>query len=95
VVGEERTLDGLEDLDREATAQMGLYAHPCQDIRTSKKRPGRELLLPLPDWLLSPAPKEELRGKKRHPLLVSARDRGKDEHTAFTTDAGLDTRQGG
>jgi hypothetical protein len=44
VVADERTLDGPEDLTGKTTAQIGLYAHLCQDSRTSKKRPGRELL---------------------------------------------------
>jgi hypothetical protein len=39
VVGEERALDGPEDLTTEATAQIGLYAHLCQDSRTSTNRP--------------------------------------------------------
>jgi hypothetical protein len=34
VVAEERALDGPEDLTGKTMAQIGLYAHPCQDSRT-------------------------------------------------------------
>jgi hypothetical protein len=39
VVAEERALDGPEDLTTETAAQIGLYAHLCQDSRTSGNRP--------------------------------------------------------
>ncbi len=48
VVAAERTLDGPRDLRHETTAQIGLYAHLCQDSRTSGNRPPHELLTPLP-----------------------------------------------
>jgi hypothetical protein len=47
-VAEEQALHDPEDLAGETTTQIGLYAHPCQDSRTSGHRLGCQLLLALP-----------------------------------------------
>jgi hypothetical protein len=39
VVAEEQAFDGPEGLTSEAAAQIGLYAHPCQDGRTPNSGP--------------------------------------------------------
>ena len=43
-VADERVLDGPEALTGETTAQIGLYAHRCQDNRGLVIDPGCELL---------------------------------------------------
>jgi hypothetical protein len=58
VVGDERLLDGPEDLTGKTTAQSGLYTHPCQHSRTLATSRGRLTPdTPPPYWRVHEAPR--------------------------------------